>query len=174
MFVALPLSSMFFSLQGYLEIHPRLYDVVIKLFNEKNIPLAKTLAELWKNKRLNHALCASPVNDVFMNTLSKHQSQLCTSSEFWSMCVEELKPLVVGFHHINNEIKQAASDLISNVSSSSKLMSIQFLHLNLKNIVSPVISSNFLVGSSNQLFNLSFVKSLLRLVWKTDFKWTND
>ncbi|KAG6409188.1 hypothetical protein SASPL_132222 [Salvia splendens] len=82
------------SIQGYLEIHPRLYDVVIKLFNKKNIQFAKTLAELWKNKRLSHALCASP-------------------------CMEELKPLVVGFHHINSEIKQAASDLISSVPITS-------------------------------------------------------
>ena len=115
-----------FLLQGYLEIHPRLYDVVIKLFNKKNIQFEKTLAELWKNKRLSHALCASPVNHTFIITFSKHQSQLCNSSLFWTKCMEELKPLVVGFHHINNEIKQAASDLISSVSSFSKSMIICF------------------------------------------------
>lgn len=93
-----------------------LYDVVITLFNKKNFPLTKTLAELWKNKRLSHALCASPVNDIFIEPFSKHQSQLCKSSEFWRMCLEELKPLIVGFQHSNNEIKQAASDLISSVS----------------------------------------------------------
>lgn len=109
-----------------MEIHPRLFDAVIKLFNKKNIHFTKTLAELWKNKRLSHALCASPVNHMFIETFSKHQSQLCDSSMFWRKCSEELKPLVVGFHHINNEIKQAASDLISNVSSFSKLMSICF------------------------------------------------
>lgn len=102
-----------------MDIHPRLYDVMIKLFHKKNIPLAQTLAELWKNRRLSHALCASPVNHMFIETFSKHQSQLSNSSIFWSKCMEELKPLVVGFHHINNEIKQAASDLISNVSSFS-------------------------------------------------------
>ncbi|XP_057803899.1 separase isoform X2 [Salvia miltiorrhiza] len=109
----------FLSIKGYLEIHPRLYDVVIKLFNKKNIHFAKTLAELWKNKRLSHALCASPVNHMFIGTFSKHESQLCNSSIFWSKCMEELQPLVVGFHHINNEIKQAASDLISSVQMTS-------------------------------------------------------
>ncbi|KAK6156938.1 hypothetical protein DH2020_011186 [Rehmannia glutinosa] len=49
------------SIKGYLEIHPSLYDVVIKLFNGKNFSLAKIVSELWKNKRLSHALCASPV-----------------------------------------------------------------------------------------------------------------
>ncbi|XP_047976121.1 separase isoform X2 [Salvia hispanica] len=107
------------SIKGYLEIHPRLYDVVIKLFNKKNIQFEKTLAELWKNKRLSHALCVSPVNHTFISTFSKHQSQLCNSSLFWTKCMEELKPLVVGFHHINNEIKQAASDLISSVPITS-------------------------------------------------------
>lgn len=102
-----------------MEIHPRLYDVVIKLFSKKNIHLAQILAELWKNKRLSHALCVSPVNHMFTETFFKHQSQLCNSSIFWSKCMEELKPLVVGFHHINDKIKQAASDLISNVSSFS-------------------------------------------------------
>ncbi|KAI3445664.1 hypothetical protein Pfo_002329 [Paulownia fortunei] len=107
------------SIKGYLEIHPSLYDVVIKLFNAKNFSLAKTMSELWKNKRLSHALCASPVNHMFIKTFSKHQSQVCNSAGFWRMCMEELKPLVVGFHDINNEIKQAASDLISNVPLSS-------------------------------------------------------
>ncbi|KAH6777375.1 hypothetical protein C2S51_008687 [Perilla frutescens var. frutescens] len=109
----------FLSIKGYLEIHPRLYDVVIKLFNKKNIHFAKTLAELWKNKRLSHALCASPVNHMFIETFSNYQSQLCNSSIFWGKCMEELKPLVVDFHQTNNEIKQAASDLISNVPITS-------------------------------------------------------
>lgn len=156
-----------FLLQGYLEVHPRLYDVVIKLFNKKNIHFVKSLAELWKNKRLSHALCASPVNHMFIGTFSKHQSELCNSSTFWSKCMEELKPLVVGFHHINNEIKQAASDLISDVSSFSKLMSIYFTYEFEKY---PLFS----LGSNNQLFDLSFFKSILRLVCKTDIKWTND
>ncbi|KAL6543575.1 hypothetical protein OROGR_010072 [Orobanche gracilis] len=104
---------------GYLEIHPTLYDVVIKLFNAKNLSLAKSVSELWKNNRLSHALCASPVNHMFIETISKHQSQFCTDAEFWRMCLEELKPLVVGSHPINNEIKQAASLLISNIPLSS-------------------------------------------------------
>ncbi|KAL6545762.1 hypothetical protein OROGR_009636 [Orobanche gracilis] len=107
------------SIKGYLEIHSSLYDVVIKLFNAKNLSLAKTVSEFWKNKRLSHALCASPVNHMFIETISKHQSQLCNCAEFWRMCMEELKPLVVGSHPINNEIKQAASLLISNVPLSS-------------------------------------------------------
>ncbi|KAL3620880.1 hypothetical protein CASFOL_035792 [Castilleja foliolosa] len=107
------------SIKGYLEIHHSLYDVVIKLFNGKNFSMAKTVSELWKNKRLSHALCPSPVNHMFVEMFSKHQSQLCNSAGFYRMCMWELKPFVVGFHHIDNEIKQAASDLISKVPLSS-------------------------------------------------------
>ncbi|KAL1534288.1 separase [Salvia divinorum] len=118
------------SIKGYLEIHPRLYDVVIKLFNKKNIQFAKTLAELWKNKRLSHALCTSP-------------------------CMEELKPLVVGFHHINYEIKQAASDLISSVpitSCSSFLSSNLYYDLSAR-----------LISSGQMIEALAYAKEAHRL-----------
>lgn len=79
-----------------------------------------------------------------METFSKHQDQLCKSSEFWRMCLEELKPLVVGFQHTNNEIKQAA-DLISKV---SPLVDPVF-KFEIEEYSPPVISSDFLVGSIN-------------------------
>ncbi|GER26714.1 separase [Striga asiatica] len=118
----------FLSIKGYLESHPILYDVVIKLFNGKNFSFLTTVSELWRSKRLGHALCASPVNHIFVKTFSKHQSRDCSSAEFWKMFMEELKPLAVGFHHNNSEIEQAASGLISNVPLSSCSM---FLSSNL-------------------------------------------
>lgn len=102
--------------QGYLEIHPCMYDVVIQLFNLKNTTLEKMLAELWKNRRLSHALCASPINDVFIRTFFKHCGQFYNSGDFWRTCAVELKPLLAGFDHTDDDIKKAASDLISNVS----------------------------------------------------------
>ncbi|KAL8478593.1 hypothetical protein ACS0TY_030468 [Phlomoides rotata] len=145
----------FLSIKGFLEIHPMLYDVVITLFNMKNFPLTKTLAELWKNKRLSHALCASPVNDIFMETFSKHQSQNCKSSEFWRMCLEELRPLIVGIQHINNEIKQAASDLISNVPLTSSSI---FLSSNLYYDL-----SGRLISSGRMIEALAYAKEAHRL-----------
>ncbi|XP_073049001.1 separase isoform X1 [Primulina eburnea] len=113
------------SIKGYVEILPGIYDVVIKLFNRKNFSLEKTMTELWRNLRLGHALCVSPINHKLMRDFSKQWNELCDSNEFWKSCMNELNPLVVGFHHIDKEIKQTASDLISHVPISSASM---FLH----------------------------------------------
>ncbi|CAA2934735.1 separase isoform X1 [Olea europaea subsp. europaea] len=107
------------SIKGYLEIHPCMYDVVIQLFNLKNTTLEKMLAELWKNRRLSHALCASPINDVFIRTFFKRCGQFYNSGDFWRTCAVELKPLLAGFDHTDDDIKKAASDLISNVPQCS-------------------------------------------------------
>ncbi|KAL0422316.1 UNVERIFIED_CONTAM: Separase [Sesamum latifolium] len=143
------------SIKGYLEIHPSLYDVVIKLFNGKNFPLVKTMSELWKTKRLTHALCASPVNHMFLETFSKHQSRLCSSAEFWKTFVEEVKPLLIGFHHTNNEIKQAASDLLSQVPlSSSSIFLLSNLYYDL---------SGRLISSGRMIEALTYAKEAHRL-----------
>ncbi|XP_020551646.1 separase [Sesamum indicum] len=143
------------SIKGYLEIHPSLYDVVIKLFNGKNFPLVKIMSDLWKTKRLTHALCASPVNHMFLETFSKHQSRLCSSVEFWKTFVEEVKPLFIGFHHTNDEIKQAASDLLSQVPLSSSSM---FLSSNLYYDL-----SGRLISSGRMIEALTYAKEAHRL-----------
>ncbi|KAL7119495.1 hypothetical protein ACP275_02G066600 [Erythranthe tilingii] len=156
----------FLSIKGYLEIHPRLYDVVMKLFNEKNFPLAKTISELWKNRRLSHGLCASPVNHMFIDTFAKHQSQFSTSTKFWRTCMEELKPLIVGFHHINTEIKQAASCLISSVPQSSSFFRLSNLYYD---------SSARLVSSGHMIEALAYAKeahSLRSKLLKQNFEYS--
>ncbi|PIN10712.1 Separase [Handroanthus impetiginosus] len=143
------------SIKGYLEFHPSLYDVVIKLFNEKNFPLAKTMSQLWKSRRLSHALCASPINHIFIEIFSKHQTQPFDSAEFWRTCMDELKPLVVGFHPSNNEIKQAASDLISHVPlSSSSIFLSSYLYYNL---------AERLISSGQMIEALTYAKEAHRL-----------
>ncbi|KZV21176.1 separase-like [Dorcoceras hygrometricum] len=112
------------SVKGYVEILPGIYDVVIKLFNRKNFSLEKTVTELWKNQRLGHALCVSPINHKLIRTFSRHSIEICDSNEFWKSCMKELNPLV-GFHHIDKEIQQTASNLIHHVPKSSASM---FLH----------------------------------------------
>ncbi|XP_073125634.1 separase isoform X2 [Henckelia pumila] len=113
------------SIKGCVEILPGIYDVVIKLFNRKNFSLEKTMTELWKNLRLGHALCVSPINHKLMRKFSKQWSELYDCNEFWKSCMKELNPLVVGFHHIDEETKHTASDFISHVPISSASM---FLH----------------------------------------------
>lgn len=119
MFLLFSIVTRFLLAQGYLEVHPRLYEAVIKFLKEKNVPMTKTVSELWKSRRLSHGLCVSPMNNMLLETFSKYQIQLVNSSELWRTLKEELKPLAVGFHHTIEEIKQAASDIISNVCASS-------------------------------------------------------
>ncbi|XP_051146436.1 separase isoform X2 [Andrographis paniculata] len=143
------------SIKGYLELHPSLYDAVIKLHKEKNLPLTKIISELWKSRRLSHALCASPVNDMFSRTFSKYQNQLFNSSGFWKMCKEELKPLVVVFHHTNDELKQVASGLTSHVPKASHSI---FLSANIHHEL-----SERLISCGQMTEALTHAKEALRL-----------
>lgn len=123
-----------------MKFHADIYEMMIRLFELKNIPLKKCLAMLWECRRLGHALCASPVSEMFIMTLSHHCDE-SNSMEFWLSCLKESKPLQVGFkqnfsfsfanfssgshHHESSsrsditidEVKQAASDLLSSVRS---------------------------------------------------------
>lgn len=123
-----------------MEDHSNIYETMIKIITWKNIPLNKWLTMLWQSRSLSHALCASPVNDAFIMTLSNH-CNLSKSMEFWISCMKGSKSLEVGFqqslslistlsspdsckrnhaiqpHITTDEVKQAASDLINNVCS---------------------------------------------------------
>ncbi|KAI3715733.1 hypothetical protein L6452_22720 [Arctium lappa] len=130
------------SLKGYMVDHSLIYETMIKFSSWKNVPLHDCLALLWQFRSLSHALCASPVNDEFIKTLSKHCT-LSNSVEFWTSCMKRSKSLEVGFRqslivistlssshsyvhdhatkpHITiDEVKQSASDLITSVPLSN-------------------------------------------------------
>ncbi|XP_070034034.1 separase isoform X2 [Nicotiana tomentosiformis] len=84
------------SLKGYLEIHPDIYEMMIQIFR-KNIPLEKSVSLLWRYRRLSHALCTSPVNEMFIKTLSNHCGELSKSLEYWMKCMEASQPQLIGF-----------------------------------------------------------------------------
>lgn len=63
----------------------------------KNIPLEKSVSLLWRYRRLSHALCTSPVNEMFVKTLSNHCGELSNSVEYWMKCMKESQPQLVGF-----------------------------------------------------------------------------
>ncbi|CAI9287139.1 unnamed protein product [Lactuca saligna] len=132
----------FLSLKGYMEDHSNIYETMIKIITWRNMPLNEWLTMLWQSRSLSHALCASPVNDAFIMTLSNH-CNLSKSMEFWISCMKGSKSLEVGFqqslsliptlsspdsckhnhaiqpHITTDEVKQAASDLINNVPLST-------------------------------------------------------
>ncbi|KAF3628570.1 putative DNA polymerase delta subunit 4-like [Capsicum annuum] len=84
------------SLKGYLEIHSNIYEMMIQIFM-KNIPLEKSVSLLWRYRRLSHALCTSPVNEMFIKTLSNHCGELSKSVEYWMKCMKESQPQLIGF-----------------------------------------------------------------------------
>ncbi|XP_060167773.1 separase isoform X1 [Lycium barbarum] len=84
------------SLKGYLGIHPDIYEIMIQIFM-KNIPLEKTVSLLWRYRRLSHALCTSPVNEMFIKALSNYCGELSKSVEYWMKCMKESQPQLVGF-----------------------------------------------------------------------------
>ncbi|CAI9785506.1 unnamed protein product [Fraxinus pennsylvanica] len=98
--------SSFALFQGYLET--RFFDVVIQLYESKNIPLEK-MAILWKNKRLNHAFCSSPIHEVLRRSFYKHYGERSESGSLEKTCMAE----VTGFNCMDDQIKQAAFSLIS-------------------------------------------------------------
>ncbi|KAI3788961.1 hypothetical protein L2E82_01744 [Cichorium intybus] len=131
----------FLSLKGYMEEHSNIYETMIRIFTWKNMPLQDCLTMLWQSRSLSHALCASPVNEAFIMTLSNH-CNLSKSMEFWISCMKGSKSLEVGFqqsfslistlsspdsckhNHATesltvDQVKQAASDLTNSAPVSS-------------------------------------------------------
>ncbi|CAH9139462.1 unnamed protein product [Cuscuta epithymum] len=131
------------SIKGNLESHTEIFEVIIQLSKLKKIPLEILLSWLWKHRRLSHALCALPVNDIFIEALSKHCGEVVNSLEYWTNCLKASQPLLVGFHQSfhaifslssqnpcnyngflqsdisDNKVKLTALDLASNVPLSS-------------------------------------------------------
>lgn len=136
-FLLLIYSAIFSQFQGYMKFHANIYEIIIRLFEWRNVPVKKLLAILWECRRLGHALCASPVNETFITTLSNH-CDASNTMEYWLSCLTESPLLEVGFkqnfsymftdfslvahHHVSSQaeitidgVEQAVSNLLSSV-----------------------------------------------------------
>lgn len=58
----------------------------------------KNLARLWEWRRISHAMCASPVNKIFIDVLSKYCGEAARGVDFWIDSLEE-PALIVGWKH---------------------------------------------------------------------------
>lgn len=129
-------------LQGCMDFHNDIHRLMIRLFKWRNVPLEKCVARLWECRRISHGLCASPVNEAFIMNLSDHCGENSKSIEFWVDCLKGSKPLLLAFQYnfssvspnfprgscnyessfrsdiTIDEVKEAAFELISSVSSS--------------------------------------------------------
>lgn len=78
-------------------IHADIYEILIRLFKWKKLPLEEALAMLWKSRRVGHTLCASPINEVLISKLSEHYDELSNSIGFWIKCMQRSQALLIGF-----------------------------------------------------------------------------
>ncbi|XP_043718262.1 separase-like isoform X1 [Telopea speciosissima] len=131
------------SLKGHMHFHYEIYKLIIILLKRKNVPLEKSVAMLWADRRLTHALCVSPVDEDFILKFSEHFGVNSYSVGFWVNCLKDSEPLLVGFRQkfslshsifpqenhpenslgsdINiNEVKKAAMDLLSSIPVCSR------------------------------------------------------
>lgn len=116
---------------------------MIRLFKWKNVQLEKLLALLWESRRMSHAMCTTPANEIVIAQLSEHLGELPKSFELWTNCLKTLPGMLVGFQQTFSflcpnytqssckreksvqlyvtidEVKEAASKLISHVILSS-------------------------------------------------------
>ncbi|TKY71312.1 Separase protein [Spatholobus suberectus] len=125
-------------LKGLMELFNDAYQLVIKMFKWKNVPVEKWLTLMWESRRLSHALCVSPVNEEFIKNSLDEFSEL-SNIDFWIRYLQGNQSSLIGFQqnfsflfasfHRNScshgssfqtditidEVQKAALDLISNV-----------------------------------------------------------
>ncbi|XP_022883123.1 separase-like [Olea europaea var. sylvestris] len=74
------------------------------------------MAILWKNRRLNHAFCSSPIHEMLIRNFYKYYGERFKSGNLEKTCMAELKIQVTGFNCMDDQIKQAALGVISSAS----------------------------------------------------------
>ncbi|XP_074291735.1 separase-like [Silene latifolia] len=131
------------SIKGDTTLHSDMFNAILKVLKQMNVPLDKCLSLLWESRRVNHSLCVLPVSEAFIVALSCIYGKEAESFEFWLNCLQDSRTLSVvfkqnfsflssfsplAFHQHKSslqsgisvdEVKQVASDLVSMVSESS-------------------------------------------------------
>ncbi|CAN8325640.1 unnamed protein product [Cochlearia groenlandica] len=87
----------FISVKGCTVLHHHLYQLIFRLFKCKNVKLEICLAMLWESRRLSHALCPSPISDVFILALSENSGDKSMCIDFWIDCLKDSKAKLIGF-----------------------------------------------------------------------------
>ncbi|XP_050938056.1 separase isoform X2 [Cucumis melo] len=127
------------SMKGCMDYYNSIYSLMIRLFKWKNVQLEKLLALLWESRRMSHAMCTTPANEIVIAQLSEHLGELPKSFELWTNCLKTLPGMLVGFQQTFSflcpnytqssckreksvqlyvtidEVKEAASKLISHI-----------------------------------------------------------
>ena len=87
-------------LQGFMELFNDAYQLLIKMFKRKNVPIEKWLPLMWESRSLSHALCVSPVNEEFIMNSMDEFSEL-SNIDFWIRYLQGNQSSLIGFRRSN-------------------------------------------------------------------------
>ncbi|XP_050209368.1 separase isoform X2 [Mercurialis annua] len=85
------------AVKGSIEIYHDVYKLIIRILQQKNVPVEKFLSILWESRRLSHALCVSPVHEELLKNLSRDYCEQLKSIDFWTLCLKGFPSSALGF-----------------------------------------------------------------------------
>ncbi|XP_020266857.1 separase [Asparagus officinalis] len=85
------------SMKGCWELQFGICKLIIIFLKRENVPIEKCLAILWSERRLNHSLCASPVNEDAILHISQCLDSHANSVDFWMTCLKDYPSYLVAF-----------------------------------------------------------------------------
>ncbi|KAK1279769.1 hypothetical protein QJS04_geneDACA004979 [Acorus gramineus] len=85
------------SLLGELQLRGKIHRLIIMLCKWKNVPPEKCLAMFWRDGQLGHTLCASPIDETFIQNFSEQYSIHANDIVVWINSLKDSRPLLLGF-----------------------------------------------------------------------------
>ncbi|CAI9103911.1 OLC1v1002504C4 [Oldenlandia corymbosa var. corymbosa] len=146
------------SMQGYMEMHAEIYEIIVRLFKWKNLSLEDALALFWKSRSFGHGLCASPFSEIIISKLSHCYGEQSKSIRFWIKSMQPSRALLIGFQQrffsslpdsslrnfYEGDMKVAHDEVRSGASGSPFHVSAE----DVKHVVSDLLSSVPVSGNS--------------------------
>ncbi|CAN1228737.1 ESP1 [Linum grandiflorum] len=106
------------AIKGFTEFNITIYQLMIRFFEWRNVPIGKCLCFLWGSRRLSHALCISPIDEALLTDISCSSGKKIDTMEFWLHSLETSMPLLAGFQL---KLSHSSSPSSSNHDSCSQL-----------------------------------------------------
>lgn len=77
------------TLQGCLKFQLEICKVIIRFSMLENMLSEKCISMLWSNRRLNHSLCSSPIDEVFVSNISEQFGLNVNLLDYWINCIKQ-------------------------------------------------------------------------------------
>ncbi|KAJ8471851.1 hypothetical protein OPV22_026194 [Ensete ventricosum] len=80
------------SLKGCLKFQLEICKVIIRFSMLENTLSEQCISMLWSNRRLNHSLCSSPIDEVFVSNISEQFGLNVKFLDYWINCIKQHPP----------------------------------------------------------------------------------